>query len=141
MDDNELFNKVSAVNKVFYDKIFKDPWLKEVFRGVDQDIISRQQTDFIVGALGGPKRYGGRSPGDAHPHIFIQEDMWQVRERLLKEAFVETKFPADLQDKWLKIDQAFKHRILKNSVSECKKRYTMDEIIVVPNPDKKKGVA
>lgn len=76
ISDQQLEKIIKDVNKVFYDEMFEDTWMKDVFVGVDIDIIKSQQTDFILGALGGPKRYGGRSPKDAHPHIFIQEDMW-----------------------------------------------------------------
>lgn len=133
MDDNSLKIAVAAVNKAFYDRLYKDPWLKEVFRNVEQKFIESQQSDFMVGSLGGPKKYGGRSPADAHPHIFVDEEMWQLREVYLKEAFAETKFPEELAKKWLRIDEAFKHAIVKKSPSDCKKRFTMDEIVVVPN--------
>ena len=75
ISNEELYKIVSKINEVFYDKVFKDPWLKFVFDGVPEDHIRDQQTDFIVKVFGGPKRYSGRNPRDAHPHIFIQEDM------------------------------------------------------------------
>ena len=81
------------------------------FAEVDIDHIKSQQTDFMLGALGGPKRYGRRSPKDAHPHIFIQEDMWEVREDHLKAAFDKIKVPEWLANKWLDIDNTFKRSI------------------------------
>lgn len=125
---------IAAVNKAFYDRVYKDPWLTQVFRGVPQEHIERQQTDFMVGAFGGPRAYAGRSPADAHPHIYIDEEMWQLRERLLIEAFQETRFPEDMQKKWLRIDEAFKQAICKKSMDDCKGRFATDEIIAVPNP-------
>lgn len=82
MEHVELRALIASVNKEFYDRIYKDPWLSQVFRGVAQEHIERQQTDFMVGAFGGPRQYAGRSPADAHPHIFIDEEMWELRERL-----------------------------------------------------------
>lgn len=93
----------------------------------------------MVGALGGPRTYSGRSPSDAHPHIYVDEDMWQQRERFLREAFAETKLPEELSVKWLRIDEAFKTVILKRSLTECTPRYTLDEIIYVENPNRKKA--
>lgn len=58
--EDPLYVLVYKVNEKFYELVYDDPWLKEVFKVVDQEIITRQQTDFIVGALGGEKRYCGR---------------------------------------------------------------------------------
>lgn len=139
MGSDELRALIFSVNKAFYDRVYKDPWLKQVFQGVSQEHIERQQTDFMVGAFGGPKTYAGRSPADAHPHIFIDEEMWALRERLLTEAFQDVSFPEEMRKKWLKIDNAFKDKILKKSLTECKGRYAMEELIVVPNPAKRRA--
>lgn len=93
----------------------------------------------MLGAFGGPKNYSGRSPSDAHPHIFVDEEMWQLREQFLKEAFIETNFPEDLRAKWIRIDEAFKKSILKNSIDDCKKRYATDEIIYYPGSAAKRA--
>tara|TARA_Y100000590_G_C15119653_1_gene788202 strand:+ start:56 stop:484 length:429 start_codon:yes stop_codon:yes gene_type:complete len=139
LSNEELFNIVQRINEEFYDLIYEDEWLKYVFEATDRDVIKSQQTDFIVGALGGPRRYCGRSPKDAHPHIFIQEDMWQLREYYLIKAFDKIGAPEWLREKWLKIDMAFKAAILKNSPDECFGRYKTDPIINIPNPKNKKA--
>ncbi len=139
LGDQELYDLVLNVNKAFYDQVYEHEWLKPVFKNIKQEIIETQQTDFIVGALGGPKRYGGRNPQDAHPHIYVDEDMWQLREDMLVKAFEKVNAPAWIRERWLKIDNAFKQAIIKKSPDECKKRYFTDEIIVVPNPKHKKS--
>ncbi|MGZ3649744.1 MAG: group I truncated hemoglobin [Bdellovibrionota bacterium] len=139
MDFDLLKRQILTVNKSFYDRIYKDSWMSLVFKVVPQEHIEMQQTDFMLGALGGPKQYCGRSPADAHPHIYVDEEMWQLRERYLKEAFVETGFPEELRPRWIKIDEAFKKAILKNNLADCKKRFTMDEIIYFPGSAKKKA--
>ncbi len=138
MDFQKLKNQIAKVNEVFYDLVYKDPWLGLVFQGTDQDHIARQQTDFMLGAFGGPKIYAGRSPKDAHPHININEEMWDLREKHLRAAFVKTNFPPDLQVKWIRIDEAFKQAILKKSVADCQKRFNLDVIIDPPKPGVKK---
>jgi len=97
------------VNKAFYDRVFKDQWLGAIFKDVDQTHIENQQTDFMLGAFGGPKVYSGRNPIHAHVHIFVNEDIWQLREKFLKEAFVELNTPQEIREKWIKIDEAFKN--------------------------------
>ena len=137
LSDSELRKLVSAINETFYDAIFDDPWLGQVFDGVPEEHIKNQQTDFIVGAFGGDNVYVGRSPRDAHPHIMIETDMWELRELYLIKAFEKNNAPDWLQEKWLKIDEAFKKNIIKFSVTECSGRYPNEPIIDIPNPFKK----
>lgn len=139
MDYKSLHELLKKVNKAFYDRIYKDPWLKDVFRDVPQEKIEAQQSDFMLGALGGPEVYAGRNPRDAHPHIFVDEEMWALREKYLVEALNEVGAPADLKEKWLKIDNAFKKSILKRSPADCKGRFVTDDLIIIPNPNKKKA--
>jgi len=134
MDTDHLRHLIARVNKAFYDRVYTDPWLKVVFQGRRQEHLEAQQTDFMLGAFGGPKTYCGRSPADAHPHIFVDEAMWQLRERLLRQAFTETDLPEAMQEKWIRIDEAFKHAIIKRTVADCTKRYVTDTIIALPDP-------
>lgn len=134
MDAAALKAQLVRVNKAFYQRIFDDPWLSQMFQGVRREHIENQQTDFILSAFGGPKFYYGKSPADAHPHIFVNEQIWQRREQYLKEAFVETNFPPEYAQRWLKIDEAFKARIMKRSLDDCTRRYRSDDILYFPNP-------
>jgi hypothetical protein len=89
----------------------------------------------MVGALGGPQNFCGRSPKDAHPHIWVDENIWDYREKLLREAFDKVNAPEEIREKWLKIDEAFKASILNSGgVEECKGRYATEEIIYEPMP-------
>jgi len=132
----ELEQWIRKVSEEFYQSVYGDQWLKQVFL-VPQDHITSQQVDFVLAALGGPKRYSGRNPGDAHTHIFINEEMWNRREELLNQAFKTVNCPIEIQNQWLKIENAFKGAIVMKSPLDCLKRYQMDEIICVYNPDKK----
>jgi hemoglobin len=137
---NHLEIWVRKITEEFYDLVYQDEWLKLVFK-IDQEVITSQQVDFMVGALGGEKRYGGKSPGDAHPHIYIYEEMWERREFLLKEAMKNVNSPEEINRKWLKIDEAFKHLIISSDITEVKKRFFTDEVIIVENPAHKKASA
>ena len=132
LDENELYALVFKINEKFYEYIYQDEWLKNIFLVIDQKIITSQQTDFMVGALGGPKNYCGRNPKDAHPHIYIDEEMWQLREYYLNKSFDELNIPPELRKKWLIIDEAFKSSIIKKSLDDCAKRYNTDTIIYFP---------
>ena len=137
--DEQLVDIIYRTNFEFYELVYQHDWLKNVFKVIDQKIITSQQIDFMVQAFGGPKNYCGRSPDEAHPHIFVDEEMWEMRELLLRQAFIKVNEPADIKERWLKIDNAFKSRIVMKSPEECKKRYNTDEIIIVPNPNKNRA--
>lgn len=136
--DEELFQIIFKTTEEFYELIYRHEWLLEVFKVIDQKVITSQQTDFMVQVMGGPKKYGGRTPEDAHPHIYIDDEMWALREEILLIAFKNSKTPIDIQERWLKIDNAFKSKIVKTDVDQCTKRFNFDEIINVPNPNRKK---
>ncbi len=134
--DYDLESWVRIITEEFYELVYADEWLKQVFT-IDQKVITSQQIDFMVGALGGEKRYGGKSPGDAHPHIFIDSEMWDLRESLLMKAMKKVGSPEELNARWIKIDLAFKRHIVMRDPSECQKRFFSDEVIVVPNQSRK----
>ena len=133
LEDKEL---VFKVNELFYEKMFEHDWLKLFFQEVDQKLITQQQTDFIVAAIGGPKNYCGRVPSTAHPHIMVTDEIFELREQVLKDAMDVLNAPQALKDIWLKIDYSFKSNIVKNSVSECEKRNKIDVILDFKDPRK-----
>lgn len=132
----DFFDLVFKINEDFYDQIYRDEWFKQVFKNIAQEVITKQQTDFIIQVFGGPQNYCGRMPGDAHPHIYIDEYMWNLRENYLKNSFSKFNVPLYISEKWLKIDNSFKQKILKKSIDELKPRFTTDEIIIVLKDEK-----
>ncbi len=124
-----------AINKVFYDKIYKHPWLKLYFEAIPQAHIEIQQVDFMQKVLGGENIYVGKSPSIAHDHMFITDELFEVRKQLLCEAFAETNAHPELIEKWLALDESFRRHIIKNSPEECKPRFKTDPILNFPNPE------
>lgn len=128
---NEFKTLIFNINFDFYEQVYKDEWFKQVFRTVTQEVITSQQTDFIIQVFGGPANYCGRMPGDAHPHIYVDEQMWELREKYLMNAFEKNNAPTAIREKWLKIDNSFKNKILKKSYDDVTPRFTTDELIIV----------
>lgn len=127
-------NSLIKINKIFYDKVYQHPWLKLFFEKIPQQHIEDQQVDFMQKVLGGPNVYVGKAPPPAHMHIFIDEEIFEVRKQLLREAFVEANADKTLVDKWLTLDESFKRVLIKKSPSECKGRYKTDPILHFPKP-------
>lgn len=125
---------LERVHKVFYDKLYEHPWLKHFFADIEQKVIEDQQTDFMVSNMGGGKIYSGKLPRIAHKHMNITDDMFEERNRVLKESIQECNVRPDLAERWLKIDYAFKHSLVKKSLADCEKRFSTDEILDFPKP-------
>jgi len=124
------------INKIFYDKVYKHPWLKLYFQEIPQQHIEDQQVDFMQKVLGGENLYVGKAPPAAHMHIYINEEIFQVRKQLLVEAFHEAQAKQEMIDKWLTLDDSFKRVIFKDSAAQCKRRFTTDPILDFPNPER-----
>ena len=120
------------ISKVFYDKIYSDPWLKNFFLSIPQEHIELQQVEFMQAALGGRNDYAGKTPPHAHKHINITDDAYNAREVLLFEAFKECNASQLLIEKWDAIDRAFYSRVVKKSINDCEQRYPQEGIIDIP---------
>lgn len=106
---------LETVHRVFYDKFYKHPWIGQYFTGTPQNIIEVQQTDFMTSAMGGPEVYQGKFPNPAHRHMNITEELFELRQALLKKSLEEAHIPNELAIKWLKIDGAFRKGLVKES--------------------------
>lgn len=122
----ETLNKV---HKIFYDKIYKDPWIGLYFANIPQEHIENQQSDFMAQIMGGPQMYLGNQPIPTHKHMFITLELFELRTKYLTESLIEVGLSEEQIQRWLRIDQAFKSGIVKEKVEDCKKRYNTDEIL------------
>lgn len=140
MNEESLFLRVGGrptlekVHKVFYDKLYEHPWFKNFFSHIDQKRIENQQTDFMTSNMGGGKIYMGVLPKNAHKHIFISEEMFDLRQNLLRESLEECGVPKELAESWLNIDNAFRGSLVKSDPSQCEKRFFTDDLVIIPKP-------
>lgn len=125
---------LARVHNLLYTKLFAHPWLKGFFQHTKRDVVESQQTDFWTGLMGGPTIYGGRSPRDAHVHMFMPAEVFDIRHELLEESLIEAGVPAHLRERWLKLDAGFRRAIVNKSPDECHGRYRTEEVIIVPKP-------
>ncbi len=123
---------LERVHRRLYDKIFNHPVLGAFFAGKNRKHQEDQQSDFMADQFGGPRLYGGRMPRDAHQHMFITDEHFELRFKILEESLNQCAVPPDLRDRWLAIDREFKSHIVKKSVDDCVKRYKTDTILTAP---------
>ncbi len=97
-------------------------------------IIEDQQTDFIVSNMGGGKIYSGALPKNGHKHMFVSNELFDLRQALLRESIEECGVLEELAERWLRIDEAFRKSIVKANPDQCEKRFFTDEIKNFPKP-------
>jgi hemoglobin len=123
------------VHKIFYDKIYAHEWLKEFFDGLDQQVIEDRQTAFMALKMGGDVKYPGRELPLAHRHMYITQELFDLRSTILKESLAEAGVSDDLAERWLKIDNTFNRQIVKDSMkSFYDKTWKYKERVIVPKP-------
>ncbi len=123
--DSTLFDRLGGydamrrVHKIFYDKLFAHPWLKQFFVEHPQEIFENQQTAFMAGLMGGPKVYAGKTPKMAHQNIFITDVLFETRSSILSQSIKEAGIADDIREEWLAADRTLKRALVKSSLSDC----------------------
>lgn len=83
------FETVHTVITRFYRKVLAEPLLAPHFRQTNMDRLVDHQTHFVAMVLGGPKAENVRDLGDAHAHLRISDDEFELVKDLLEEALIE----------------------------------------------------
>ncbi len=110
---------VTRVHQRFYDVMFDHPWLGQFFFGKSKPSLILKQTLFMVAAFNGPNNYTGDTPAFVHMHMFITDEMADLRERILRKAILDEGLSESIADRWVKVDQSFRQGIVKKSIDEC----------------------
>jgi hypothetical protein len=84
--------------------------------------------------MGGGKVYSGGFQKNVHRHMFIPNELFDIRGKVLRESLQECGVSKELIKRWLKIDDAFRHSIVKSDISQYEKRYKTDEFVNIPKP-------
>ncbi|WP_455376499.1 group I truncated hemoglobin [Kaarinaea lacus] len=124
---------LQKVHKIFYDKIYAHPWLGKFFEGHNQEAIENRQTMFMAVKMGGDVTYMGKEPRMAHRAMYITEELFDLRTDLLRESLEEAGVSEALIKRWIKLDNAFKHQIVKESIeSFYKTTWKYEKRVIVP---------
>ncbi|MBL4613729.1 MAG: group 1 truncated hemoglobin [Magnetovibrio sp.] len=125
---------IERVHEIFYGKMYAHPWLKQFFVASPRKHQESQQSDFIISILGGGPVYSGRIPKHAHTHLFITDEIFDIRHGLLAEALHDAGVSDELAEPWLRRDEKFRTMLVKQSIGECEGRYRTEEIIAPHKP-------
>ena len=81
--------------------------------------------------FGGPRNYLGKDPKYAHEHMYIPDEVFEVRQTLLSESLAEANVPQELVEQWFKIDNAFRKVVTNESLDEFYKLHTFKQRVVI----------
>jgi hemoglobin len=139
--DVDLYDAVGGeaviyhVHQRFYDEIFDEPWLEQFFYGKSKEVLIHKQTQFMSAAFNGPNNYSGDTPAFVHMHLFITQEMADIRDTLLRKAILAEGLSTEIADRWLAVDRAFHPAIVKKSVDECVLKCVGQMPVVAKKPD------
>ncbi|EAR90538.1 protozoan/cyanobacterial globin family protein (macronuclear) [Tetrahymena thermophila SB210] len=88
-------NIALAVTK-FYDKVLKDDRVKHFFKHTDMKHQTKQQTNFLCFAFGGPNNYVGKNMKDGHKGMNIDDSQFNAIVELLAQTLTEMGVPQDV---------------------------------------------
>jgi hemoglobin len=97
----------------FYRRAFTDMIIGHFFFGKNHDELAAHQIDFTIAALGGPRRYAGRSISEAHGAHDIRRPHFDRRRMILREVLDELGLKPYLRDAWLAQEEAFRPLIVR----------------------------
>jgi hemoglobin len=125
---------LERVHRRFYRELFDDDWLGKFFWGKDLETLVMKQTDFMSACLGGPDRYRGETPAIAHMHMFITDEILDLRQAILRRAIEAEGLAPEVVEGWLRADNVFRPAVLKRSVDDCVMRCPGQMPIVAEKP-------
>ncbi|MDQ6975541.1 MAG: globin domain-containing protein [Mariprofundaceae bacterium] len=138
--DNHLLHdiggeaNVRAVHQRFYDMIYDDDFLGRFFHHRAKHLLVKKQTEFMVAAFGGINHYRGEPPAFVHMHMFITQEMSDIRDIYLRNAILAEGLDESICQRWLAIDRSFHASIEKTSEDECVMRCWGQQPTVVKKP-------
>ncbi|MDM8546954.1 globin domain-containing protein [Candidatus Venteria ishoeyi] len=139
-DNTDLLEKIGGKDKVtqvhqrFYDVMFDHDWLGQFFFGKSKESLVMKQTQFMVAAFGGENQYRGDTPAFIHMHMFITDEIADLRQNILCQAILDEGLSPEIAERWLQVDDNFRSSIVKKSVNECVLKCSGQMPVVVKKP-------
>ncbi|WP_267643212.1 group I truncated hemoglobin [Haloarchaeobius amylolyticus] len=105
---------ISAVVDSFYDRVLADDRVAHFFEDTDMQQQRAHQTQFLSSVAGGPVTYSGEEMDEAHDHLDIHQEHFEVIAELLEETMVE--FDVDEDDRQAVLDAVAQY---EDAIVQC----------------------
>jgi hemoglobin len=115
-----LYERLGGVNNIamlmddVIDRTYADPLLNanpriaEAHKRFPRQVYKYQATNLACMGTGGPCKYTGRSPKEAHQHLQITETEWQEMDKIFRDSMNSFKVPLKEQDEVMAILESSK---------------------------------
>ena len=119
--DIEMWNALQQGKKLklilddFYQQVYQDNQLSAFFKHSTQKHSSEKQYLFMRQLFSGEKCFFGDRPKNAHHWMVITDELFDYREKLLKQCLQKHNLPEHLIQRWIKLDESFRNDIVKHS--------------------------
>ena len=142
MTKQSLFDAVGGlptlqrVHKIFYDKVYADPWIGKFFEDHEQEAIENRQTEFMAEKMGSSEKYPGKPLRQVHENMYISDELVALRTKLLRDSLREAGVDDELAERWMRIDAAFAKQVVKPSMEAFYRDYSFayKQRIIHPKP-------
>jgi len=125
---------VRRVHQRFYDSVYNDEYIGQFFFHRAKELVVKKQTEFMVAAFGGPNNYRGEPPAFLHMHMYITQDISDIRNVYLRKAILGEGLSQEICERWMRVDNAFLPAIVKQSVDDCVMRVWGQGPFVINKP-------
>lgn len=126
--------RLEAVVTTFYDLVYAHPWIGRFFTEVDQEIQEFNLVRFIQMSWDDkayPKRQA-RYMRHQHAHMFITDELFDLRQALFAEALRHHGHGEDVVDAFLDFNERWRPDVVKSSIEDCSDQIA--EIVVHLDP-------
>lgn len=103
---------IDAVVDDFYDRVLADDRISHYFEDADVDDLRDHMTVFIASVTGGPVEYDGRGMTEAHAHLDVTEEHFEVVAEHLSQTLADAGVEADDREDLLSTVAALKPAIV-----------------------------
>lgn len=118
-----VYNIATVVDDLI-DRVMVDPRLNanprvdEAHHRVSSAGFKYLVTEMVCWASGGPQKYSGRSMGDSHRHLMINEEEWAAFMSDVQQTLDKFKVPQEEQDELKAIVESTKESIVVKPLQE-----------------------
>ncbi len=104
---------MGSILEDFYTRVFEDLLLSPYFRGVTKRRLVEKVYSFMCQIFTGTQYYFGDRPRNAHHWMVIPDDLFDHRERLMRDSLRRHNLAPHLIARWLAIEESFRPDIVK----------------------------
>jgi hemoglobin len=107
------------INRVMVDpRLNANPRVDEAHHRVSSAGFKYLVTEMVCWASGGPQKYSGRSMGDSHRHLMINEEEWTAFMSDVQQTLDKFEVPQEEQDELKAIVESTKESIVVKPLQE-----------------------